>query len=63
MTFVSLNGDRRKKSFGFGAGKSGIASARFLAERGAVVALHDRKPVEEWSEAATIFERKLTMSA
>ncbi len=25
---------------------------KFLAERGAVVALHDRKPVEEWSEAA-----------
>jgi len=35
-----------------GAGKSGLASARFLAERGAVVALHDKKPVEEWSDAA-----------
>jgi UDP-N-acetylmuramoylalanine--D-glutamate ligase len=35
-----------------GAGKSGIESARFLAARGAVVALHDRKPVEEWSDAA-----------
>lgn len=32
----------------WGAAKSGIASARFLAERGAVVALHDRKPLEEW---------------
>jgi len=29
-----------------------MASAKFLAERGAVVALHDRKPVEEWSDAA-----------
>ena len=35
-----------------GAGKSGVAAARFLAERGAVVALHDKKPVEEWSAAA-----------
>jgi len=35
-----------------GAGKSGIASARFLAERGAVVALHDRKNVENWSDAS-----------
>ena len=41
-----------RKALVLGAGKSGIASARFLAERGAVVALHDRKPVEEWSEAA-----------
>lgn len=35
-----------------GAGKSGVESARFLAERGATVALHDRKPVEQWSERA-----------
>ncbi|MFZ1702426.1 MAG: UDP-N-acetylmuramoyl-L-alanine--D-glutamate ligase [Pyrinomonadaceae bacterium] len=35
-----------------GAGKSGIASAKFLAGRGATVALHDRKPVEQWSETA-----------
>ena len=35
-----------------GAGKSGIASARFLAERGAVVALHDKREVESWTEAA-----------
>ncbi|HEX6279962.1 MAG TPA: UDP-N-acetylmuramoyl-L-alanine--D-glutamate ligase [Pyrinomonadaceae bacterium] len=35
-----------------GAGKSGIASAKFLADREAVVALHDRKPVEDWSDAA-----------
>jgi UDP-N-acetylmuramoylalanine--D-glutamate ligase len=36
----------------WGAAKSGIASSRFLAERGAVVALHDRKPLEEWPPAA-----------
>jgi len=41
-----------RKSLVLGAGKSGIASAKFLADRGALVALHDRKPVEEWSEAA-----------
>lgn len=35
-----------------GAARSGIASARFLAQRGAVVALNDRKPLEEWSAAA-----------
>ncbi len=41
-----------KKSLVLGAGKSGVASSQFLAERGAVVALHDQKPVEEWSDAA-----------
>ncbi|MDM7923867.1 MAG: UDP-N-acetylmuramoyl-L-alanine--D-glutamate ligase [Pyrinomonadaceae bacterium] len=41
-----------RKALVLGAGKSGIASARFLAERGAVVALHDRKPVEDWSDEA-----------
>ena len=41
-----------RKALVLGAGKSGIASAGFLAERGAVVALHDKKPVEEWTEAA-----------
>jgi UDP-N-acetylmuramoylalanine--D-glutamate ligase len=40
-----------------GAARSGIACARFLAKRGAVVALNDRKPVEEWSaEAAALKE-------
>ncbi|MEP6788213.1 MAG: UDP-N-acetylmuramoyl-L-alanine--D-glutamate ligase [Acidobacteriota bacterium] len=41
-----------KKALVLGAGKSGIESARFLAERGAVVALHDKKEVESWPEAA-----------
>ncbi len=36
-----------------GAARSGIASARFLADRGATVALNDAKPVEQWTEAAT----------
>ena len=41
-----------------GAGKSGIASARFVAERGGTVALHDKKPVENWSdEAKSLKER------
>ncbi|MBV9241432.1 MAG: UDP-N-acetylmuramoyl-L-alanine--D-glutamate ligase [Acidobacteria bacterium] len=41
-----------RKALVLGAGRSGIASARFLAERGATVALHDKKPVEEWTEPA-----------
>ncbi len=41
-----------RKSLVLGAGKSGIESAKFLADRGAVVALHDKRPTEEWSEAA-----------
>jgi len=41
-----------RKALVLGAGKSGVASARFLAERGATVALHDKKTVEEWSDAA-----------
>jgi UDP-N-acetylmuramoylalanine--D-glutamate ligase len=37
-----------KKVLIIGAARSGIACARFLAKRGARVALNDRKPVEEW---------------
>jgi len=35
-----------------GAARSGIASARFLAQRGAIVALNDRKPLAEWPAEA-----------
>src|SRR4029077_10350618 len=41
-----------KKALVVGAARSGIASARFLARHGAIVALNDRKPIEEWSEEA-----------
>ncbi|HVG29420.1 MAG TPA: UDP-N-acetylmuramoyl-L-alanine--D-glutamate ligase [Pyrinomonadaceae bacterium] len=41
-----------KKVLVVGAGLSGVAAARFLAARGAVVALNDRKPLEEWSHEA-----------
>lgn len=41
-----------RKALVLGAGRSGVESARFLASRGATVALHDRKDVEGWSEAA-----------
>jgi len=41
-----------KKTLVLGAGKSGVESAGFLARHGAVVALHDKKEVESWSEAA-----------
>jgi len=45
-----------RKTLVLGAGKSGFASAKFLAERGAVVALHDKKPVEEWSDESRSLE-------
>ncbi len=41
-----------KKALVLGAGKSGVESARFLAERGAIVALHDKKDVKGWPEMA-----------
>jgi UDP-N-acetylmuramoylalanine--D-glutamate ligase len=41
-----------RKALVLGAGRSGVASARFLADNGATVALHDKKPVEEWGEQA-----------
>ncbi|HEX5704713.1 MAG TPA: UDP-N-acetylmuramoyl-L-alanine--D-glutamate ligase [Pyrinomonadaceae bacterium] len=41
-----------RKALVIGAARSGIASARFLTERGATVALNDRKPLNEWSQAA-----------
>src|SRR6202165_2180305 len=42
----------RRKALVIGAARSGIASARFLVQRGATVALNDRKPLSEWSKAA-----------
>ncbi len=41
-----------RKALVLGAGRSGIASSKFLAEHGAVVALHDKRPVDEWPETA-----------
>ena len=41
-----------RKSLVLGAGKSGIGAARFLRKYGATVALHDVKPLAEWSDAA-----------
>jgi len=41
-----------RKALVIGAARSGIASARFLAQRGATVALNDRKPLGEWSKGA-----------
>jgi UDP-N-acetylmuramoylalanine--D-glutamate ligase len=41
-----------RKALVLGAGKSGVVSARFLATRGATVALHDKKTIEEWSDEA-----------
>ncbi len=41
-----------RKALVLGAGKSGVESVRFLASHGAVVALHDKREVESWSETA-----------
>jgi UDP-N-acetylmuramoylalanine--D-glutamate ligase len=41
-----------RKALVVGAARSGIASARFLAQRGAIVALNDRKALSEWSPEA-----------
>jgi UDP-N-acetylmuramoylalanine--D-glutamate ligase len=41
-----------KKVLVIGAARSGIASAKFLARRGATVGLNDAKPMDQWSEEA-----------
>ena len=41
-----------KKVLIIGAARSGIACAKFLAQRGATVALNDAKPLEDWSAEA-----------
>ncbi len=46
---MDVNG---KKVLIIGAGRSGIAASRFLAARGAVVALNDRKPFVDWPNEA-----------
>jgi UDP-N-acetylmuramoylalanine--D-glutamate ligase len=46
---VELSG---KKVLVIGAARSGVAAARFLAARGAIVALNDRKAIEEWTDEA-----------
>src|ERR1051326_5235921 len=49
-----------KKVLIIGAARSGIAAAKFLVDRGAIVALNDQKPLEQWSaEALALKERKV----
>ncbi|MBA2493480.1 MAG: UDP-N-acetylmuramoyl-L-alanine--D-glutamate ligase [Acidobacteria bacterium] len=47
-----------KKTLVLGAGKSGVMSAEFLVERGAVVALHDKKPIKDWTDEARSLKNK-----
>jgi len=47
---------RGRKSLVLGAGKSGVAAARFLSEHGAIVALHDKKPIESWPGDARLLK-------
>jgi UDP-N-acetylmuramoylalanine--D-glutamate ligase len=46
---VELTG---KKVLVLGAARSGIACAQFLSAHGAIVALNDRKPIEDWPQEA-----------
>ena len=48
-TKLALEG---KKVLIIGAARSGIACAKFLAARGAVVAINDQKPIDQWSKEA-----------
>ena len=41
-----------KKVLIIGAARSGVAAARFLVEQGAIVALNDQKPLDQWSAEA-----------
>jgi UDP-N-acetylmuramoylalanine--D-glutamate ligase len=41
-----------------GAARSGIACAKFLAARGAVVAINDQKPFENWSAEAAALKKE-----
>ncbi len=50
-----------RKTLVLGAGKSGIASAKFMAERDATVALHDKKPLENWSDEAKSLKEKFNV--
>ncbi len=50
-----------RKTLVLGAGKSGIASARFIAERGGTVALYDKKPLENWSDEAKSLKEKFNV--
>ena len=47
-----------KKVLIIGAARSGIACAKFLAARGAVVAINDQKPFENWSEEAAALKKE-----
>src|SRR5688572_7459879 len=41
-----------RKTLVLGAGRSGVEASRFLSERGAIVALHDRLDPCDWSDDA-----------
>jgi UDP-N-acetylmuramoylalanine--D-glutamate ligase len=49
---------RNKKVAVIGVGKTGIATARFLANRGAGVALTDEKPITAWGETFSELKKR-----
>ncbi len=44
---------RGRKTLVLGAGRSGVEASKFLADNGAVVALHDNLDLDKWTEAAS----------
>lgn len=59
--FVNNVEIRGRKSLVLGAGRSGVASARFLAERGASVVLHDKRETKTWSAGALALKADLNV--
>ena len=51
---------KEKKVAVLGVGKTGLATARFLAGRGARIAVTDVKPASAWGEALTVLENLQT---
>ncbi|MCW2278854.1 UDP-N-acetylmuramoyl-L-alanine--D-glutamate ligase [Heliophilum fasciatum] len=52
---------KEQKVLVVGAGKSGIAAARALAEQGAAVTLCDQKPLEQWATSLDLAEKGVTL--
>lgn len=50
-----------RKTLVLGAGRSGVSAAAFLARHGAITALHDKKPLEKWSEEARALKEKFNV--
>lgn len=50
---------KERKVLVLGAGKSGVNSATLLSHKGAIVALHDKKPIDQWSDEARSLKEEM----